>query len=589
MRWWIPTLLFACAPPPDAAAPPASSTDDSAAAPTGDTAPPTTPWVDSEGTADTSARPTGTTGATGDSGGGIDSDGDGLPDAAELAMGTDPTSPDTDGGGLLDGAEVDYGLDPLDPADDVATVAIDQAPAHYVGRWGLDDPTAPWCAWQGCTLAVRFDGTGLALDLDPGMATEGFRVLVDGLDHGRLELPAGMATHVLVEGLDAGEHDLELVRETYRGTSWVVGPVAVTGVGLVTPSPRPTRRFVFYGDSNLAGDSLSSERNDYGWQHVGTHFGLAGILSRRFDADYHNISVSGETVSGIERLMHRMDWWSAQPTYDHSRFEADVVVVNVGANDVGRPVPTIQAEMRSLWAEVRAAHPDAHIVIANGFGWSFDEPANYTRDVAAQLGDPNLSVVHFPWVFEQWHGCEYDHAGMADVLARHLEGQLGWKSAASDVLVGFAVDGVVANGSFEQVAPFGGYGWRYLDGPGVERLVDPAMAHDGDAYLSLQGGGEVHQPWPVTAGQTVEASLWLHGELGGEVAVVTLDMRNQAMYTQPMASTTETFPLTQGWQQVSMSMLVPDDTPQPVVHTRLTVRAASGVVGVDEVATSLLP
>ena len=33
-----------------------------------------------------------------------------------------------------------------------------------------------------------------------------------------------------------------------------------------------------------------------------------------------------------------------------------------------------------------------------------------------------------------------------------------------------SVDGDVANGSFEETAPFGGYGWRYFLDDGVERV-----------------------------------------------------------------------------------------------------------------------
>lgn len=47
-----------------------------------------------------------------------DSDGDGLSDDEELALGTDPANPDTDGGGVDDGAEVAAGTDPLDAGDD---------------------------------------------------------------------------------------------------------------------------------------------------------------------------------------------------------------------------------------------------------------------------------------------------------------------------------------------------------------------------------------------------------------------------------------------------------------------------------------
>ena len=45
-----------------------------------------------------------------------DSDGDGLTDAQELALGTDPNNPDSDGDGIPDGQEVAENSDPLDPA-----------------------------------------------------------------------------------------------------------------------------------------------------------------------------------------------------------------------------------------------------------------------------------------------------------------------------------------------------------------------------------------------------------------------------------------------------------------------------------------
>jgi len=46
----------------------------------------------------------------------VDSDGDGLSDAQEVMLGTDPFNPDTDGDGFSDGVEVASGSDPLNPA-----------------------------------------------------------------------------------------------------------------------------------------------------------------------------------------------------------------------------------------------------------------------------------------------------------------------------------------------------------------------------------------------------------------------------------------------------------------------------------------
>ncbi len=46
--------------------------------------------------------------------GGLDSDGDGIPDVGEYAIGTDPNNPDTSGDGISDSAALEMGLDPLD-------------------------------------------------------------------------------------------------------------------------------------------------------------------------------------------------------------------------------------------------------------------------------------------------------------------------------------------------------------------------------------------------------------------------------------------------------------------------------------------
>ena len=153
-----------------------------------------------------------------------------------------------------------------------------------------------------------------------------------------------------------------------------------------------------------------------------------------------------------------------------------------------------------------------------------------------------------------------------------------------------AADGDVANGSFEERAPFGGYGWRYYTDDGVSRLENAAQAKDGAWYLRLEDGAEVHQPNPAEGGDTVEATLWLRGGTANATATVTIDFRNQGMYTSPIQSFPTTLSLTNTWQPYTVSAVAPTGTPLPVFHTRLTVRAdASHVVYVDDIHTTTTP
>ena len=80
-------------------------------------------------------------------------------------------------------------------------------------------------------------------------------------------------------------------------------------------------------------------------------------------------------------------------------------------------------------------------MLYNAYGWSFNEPAGFIGEVIAERMDSNTSFATFPWVFAQYHGSETDHAGMAMVLAGHIETVMGWVPVAQDVMSGFGRNG----------------------------------------------------------------------------------------------------------------------------------------------------
>jgi lysophospholipase L1-like esterase len=453
----------------------------------------------------------------------------------------------------------------------------------YVGRWGFGDPARPTAGWQGSSVALRFEGTEVEATLDAGKRREYFRVVVDGDAAGSTRFAAspGVATYRLAAALPPGEHRVELVKETEAGRGFALHGFTVTGRPLAPPPPA-TRHLEFYGDSGLAGYSLMSERNEDGWDLVGSFNTYAGVTARAFGADYHNISVSGATLASMARDYARRDRHEPSSTWGFARYPADVVVVDLGSNDVYEVPP---AEVRRRYVRLldllRAAHPEAHIVLFNSYGWSRIEPADYSAEVVVGYGDANVSAAFFPWLFERWHGCESDQGGMARYLIAHLERVTGWRAGEPDLMSGYGWEGGLANGGFEEAAPFGGFGWRYADARGVERVRHAGAAPEGEHFLRLSRRASVHQSNPARGGQEVAVSLWMRGVRAGDDAALTIDFRGQEMGSRPLRSRTQTFALSTEWRRYEISAAAPVVPADPVFQTRLTLSCAHGVAEFD--------
>jgi hypothetical protein len=472
-----------------------------------------------------------------------------------------------------------------------AFILADDENILYTGRWDDSNPIEPWAYAKGTSVIAEFSGTGLSASIS-ATTTDYLRVIIDddAVNSVKIPISYGTASYTLETGLTGPSHKVEIVKETDAGRWAFHGFELDDGAGLDSPPARPARKLVFYGDSNLAGYSLEHEQNQADRSLRGTYYGYAGITSRMFGAEYSNISRSGATIRSLHASFDRIDWNSRGTTWDFSKFQPDAVVINIGANDVGRPVAKMKKDYHALLDDMRIAYPDAHIVLYNAWGWDYDEPANFIHEVIEERGDPNMSWAIFPWLFEQWHGCEYDHGGMAHVLAEHLQSELEWSPEPADVMSGYGVAGDVANGGFEEEAPFGGYGWRYYTDAGVERRSDDT-AHGGDYYLRLSSGAASHQPNPALPGETVTVTAWYRTQESDDEVHVTIDFRDQEMWTAPLDSWSETSgkPCVEieGWCQLTMSATAPSGTANPVFHTRLTFQAGSGsTVDIDDVVMS---
>ncbi len=470
---------------------------------------------------------------------------------------------------------------------------------QLIGRWDRSKSSQPWCAWQGSAIRVRMRGGGVMRVEVETTQTDYVRVVVDGesTKSEKFKISPGRRSYALTQELvESVSHDIEIVKETYSGE----GRLTLHGISvdgdLVDVAKLPKMRIEFFGDSNLAGQSLESEKDKHGIEYMGCHFTFAGIAARMLDADYQNISVSGATIGGqlnsVMSFYDRLDFYHAEPKFDFEEFHADVCVINIGANDIGRKrKQQIKADYKTLIAAIRKVRPNAHLVLMNAYGWDRNEPANYTDEIIREINDAKLSQLLFPWLFNEWHGCEYDHAGMAARLVEHIVSlNPKWKSVnRNDVMDGFGRRGNVANGGFEQVAPFGGYGWRYFE-DGALRIEDPSKAAEGNFFVRLPAGAGLHQPVPTSKGKRHKMSFKARGDAGCR-AMVQVEFRDQAYRNEIEDSAVEfsVTPKTE-WSKFDFEFISPDDgdadrSRQPwkaMIH----LKSIAGSVDFDDVVMS---
>ena len=156
----------------------------------------------------------------------------------------------------------------------------------------------------------------------------------------------------------------------------------------------------------------------------------------------------------------------------------------------------------------------------------------------------------------------------------------------------------VANGSFEGVGigGFGAFGWRYYDDPGVSRVHDPAVAPDGDYYLSLTAGGTNPNAGSVIQGtdatgdflpgatsgtQDYYVTLMMKGTAGAQAEIST-KYQAQEVYSYTGTGVVQNVSVTTSWAEYTVHLTAPSG----VWQTFIKLRAASGTVDFDNVRMS---
>ncbi len=484
------------------------------------------------------------------------------------------------------------------------SIAPTDSNIQYMGRWNFSDSSEPWVGWKGSTVKVKFNGTEITGEFDAGSSNEQYRIIIDGVANaGTTTFSSSRDTYTLASGLSDSEHTVEVMKETFINNNTTFYGFEITGSSpaILPLPPKPSLRIEYFGDSNMDGSSLYSERNSGGH---GTYYAFPAVVSRMLNVEHNDQSVSGARLDGsgdntVRSFIFSQDYYNQGYT---PTFNPHVIVINAGANDVGAGKTTIKDRYKACITDLRSVYgAGPHIVLFNSYGWDPDEPANYSHEVISELapGDTNISVCLFPWMWEKWHGSMIEHAGEANILADHIVSLgLGFtKVQESELFDSFGRNFNVANGSFEGagIGSFGAFGWRYYDDSGVSRIHDSAVAPDGEYYLQLTAGGggnsgSVMQgtdatgdflPGPTTSTQDYYLTLMMKGTPGAQAEIST-KYQVQEVYSYTGTPVVQNVSVTTSWKRYSVHLTAPSG----VWQTFIRLRAVSGTVDFDNIRMS---
>ncbi|NUT05979.1 MAG: carbohydrate-binding protein [Hamadaea sp.] len=299
---------------------------------------------------------------------------------------------------------------------------------RFAGRWDTRNSAAYVPGWAGAYLKTGFTGTTVKLKQ---RNTIDLYYSIDGRPDIYLQNVQG-TVNLTPAPLSAGNHTLRVsyrvVAGSYRGDAVFQGLVLDPGAS--TLPAEPARGMVeFVGDSITVGTTTSKNAlTAYGWL-VGEQLGLDHMQVAQGGACL--VSAADGCV-GLDRRFVKVSAADGAVDHDFSRYQADVVVINLGTNDVGHSVSTTQFQSAyiGLLQTIRSKYPRAAILALKTFRGRYVPQTQAAVQSVNNAGDGNVFFVDTDgWVppdglSDSVHPNDLGHraiaAKLAPIVAAHL-------------------------------------------------------------------------------------------------------------------------------------------------------------------------
>lgn len=230
---------------------------------------------------------------------------------------------------------------------------------------------------------------------------------------------------------------------------------AVSEYGII-PTPERERKIEFIGDSITCGYGIDApnEHYDFSTETEDGSKTYAALIGKELDADINIVAWSGigayscytsgdepsqwKLISGV---YENTDTMHTSKKWDFSKWQPDVVVINIGTNDnswtrgIADRVDTFGKAYYDFICQVREANPDAYIICSLGAMGKelLPEIQEQVKQYTADTGDTQITTFEFDMQngYRDGYGADYHpsaktHQKMADKLAPFIAELMNW-------------------------------------------------------------------------------------------------------------------------------------------------------------------
>ena len=308
--------------------------------------------------------------------------------------------------------------------------------------------------WTNAGFEFNIDGTGATALLTsncPETNQAYLKVYVDGEHTNTIQLTQASMTVALAENLSDGPHTIKVIKRTNgRSSTAALKELWLDeGTEILPKNKVASRKMQFVGDSITVGYGSMDWLNPSKWTTDSEDGSItyAALTGQYFGADYHTIAVSGRgIIANVDNtdpenrapfMYEFTDWNLKTPSWDHSLYQPDVIVINYGTNDkaassiTGHTTEQFKAAAKDFVKQVRRDNPNAQIIYAYGF--MGDPYKTEVEGLINELKAEGDSKVHYLYLKpigagEQslWHPTSAAHADRAQTLIAKVNEITGW-------------------------------------------------------------------------------------------------------------------------------------------------------------------